>query len=607
MASRLTKAQRKANEGLLKRLDAAPDGEALAELAEEFFTEFVPPGHNQAAYSTHCTPLGAARQVVEIAKPRKDARCLDLCAGLGVFAFALVEGGVTPGQITAVELAPTLHEIGSRLTPEVEWLEHNAFEVAFWGSRFGDYDLIVGNPPWGQSKGRKRYSSNDERFGSLLLAGDGNGAAPSIAEAMALEVALRLMRPGGRGVFLLPPTAFKGPAWQRYEREMARYEAKRKVKVIDVDFATAGQSAALVQIWRSEELFDFEPSLHPVPLVPAAAEDHYVVERMTEAVRSLAVSGIEPEKMTRFQPPAKTLIENDLCIEMGLSSVMANAAAIFDLVAIVDEEILSAIERHGLSKALDLDNCFSMIGPGAFPGYNPALYRAHVIELLERVAAGEDTRPATAAEVFLGLMVSLHQLSPEQMILAFRLCAKVAPRLAAEMERNGDIDDFAKSSERAVLARYPDADPGEADVLWRKHRKDLAVEDRVLPKDKYISGVLMRYLREHFSHDPQDVAAVQGMIDYLHKREQALYLQLRTTEPGVEPYGKTRDEMRRCADRRRDLLVLLGEPTDDVDCVIEAYSEPVATEPVETPDELDPPPMIVPPVEPVQLSMILDI
>jgi hypothetical protein len=170
------------------------------------------------------------------------------------------------------------------------------------------------------------------------------------------------------------------------------------------------------------------------------------------------------------------------------------------------------------------------------------------------------------------------------------------------MERNGDIDDFARSSERAVLGRYPDADPGEADVLWHKYRHDLAVDDRVLSEGKYVSGVLMRYLREHFSHSPEDEAAVQGMIDYLLDREKALYLQFRTLTPKVEPWGKVRDEMYRCANRRHDLLTLLGLPMDDVDCVIEAYSQSV-----ETFTKPEPPPVVVPPVEPIQLSLVLEI
>jgi hypothetical protein len=97
------------------------------------------------------------------------------------------------------------------------------------------------------------------------------------------------------------------------------------------------------------------------------------------------------------------------------------------------------------------------------------------------------------------------------------------------------------------------------------------------------------------------------MIDYLLGREKALYLQLRTLTPGVEPWGRVRDELYRCANRRRDLLTLLGQPTDDVDCVIEAYSQPVVAQPVETPDEPDPPPVVVLPVEPVQLSLVLEI
>jgi hypothetical protein len=604
MTSGLSKAQQKANGDLLARLDASPTGDALVELAEEFFAGFVPPGHNQAAYSTHCTPLLTARYVVDVAQPCKDDRCLDLCAGLGIFAYALVDGGVTPEQITAVELASTLYGIGSRLTPEVAWVQGNAFEVAFWEPYTGVFDLVIGNPPWGQSKGRTPYAPGDTRFGPLLLAGDGNGTAPAIAEAMALEVALRVLRPGGRGAFLLPPTAFQGPAWQRYERELARFEAKRRVKVIDVDFATAGQSAALVQIWRGEEPFDFQPSLHPVPVVPSQ-EAPDPIARMTTVMQALATPGIDPEKMNLYQPRVQKLAQNELCVKMGFSSVLASFASAFDLIEIIEEEILAAIERHGLAKALDLDNCFSMIDIGPFGDFNPALFRAHTIELLERVAAGEDTRPATAAEVWLGLMVSLETLSPEQMILAFRLCAQVAPGFAARMERDTGVD-FAEDCQRAVLGRYPDTDPGEADVLWYKFRQDLAVADRVLREDKYLSGVFLHHLEDTFSHSPEDVAAVRGLIDYLHGREQELRARLSELTPGVEPWGEVREELRSFAWRRADLLRVLGEPTGDADRVAEECSRPVAARPVEAPGE-PASPAVIPPAAPVQLSLVLEI
>jgi hypothetical protein len=570
----LSAVQRKTNQDLLARLDAHPNGDALAALGEEFLTRYVPPGHNQMAYSTHCTPLDAARDVVQMAAPASDDVCIDLCAGLGPFAFTLAEYGVGVRGISAVEIAPTLYGIGSRLTPDVQWVNANAFEVAFWGPRQGAYDLVIGNPPWGLSKGRKRYGPEDGRFGSLILAGSGNGTGPSIAEAMALEVALRLLKPGGRVLFLLPPTALQGSHWERYERELGPYEADRHVQVIDVDFATAGSSAALVEVWRNERSFEVQTSAHPVLIVPA--EDNVdPIARMSAILKDMETPGVKSERKTRFQPQVQRMIDNELCIEMGFSAFLSSFASVFDLIDILETETQAAIERHGLSKALDLDNCFSMIGVEPFCDFNPALYRAHVIELLERVAAEEDTRPATAAEIFLGLTVSLQHLSPEQMILAFHLFPKVAPALVAKMEREEGIDDFVADSVRALLQHYPDADPREADVLWHKYRQDLAVSGRTLPEERRLSGVFFRRLERSFAGDPGDVEAIEGMIAYLHGRELALRTALGDLVAGSEEWLRKRDELCSCVCRRRDLLKLLGQRTDDADRIIEWCSSPV--------------------------------
>jgi DNA mismatch repair protein MutS len=119
----------------------------------------------------------------------------------------------------------------------------------------GQFDLVIGNPPWGKTKGRAVWSPEDTRFGDFILAGDGNGRKAATAEAMALESALRVLRPGGKIVFLLPAMAFETRGWARYNRDVGPYEASREFFPFDVTFARTKVSAGLATIIRNDTPF----------------------------------------------------------------------------------------------------------------------------------------------------------------------------------------------------------------------------------------------------------------------------------------------------------------------------------------------------------------
>ncbi|UUV32155.1 hypothetical protein NQK81_01520 [Amycolatopsis roodepoortensis] len=75
-------------------------------------------------------------------------------------------------------------------------------------------------------------------------------------------------------------------------------------------------------------------------------------------------------------------------------------AQAFDLLRLAEDEIVQARSRHPLHNDL-LHHSFSLLAPNfALERMRfEIVYRAHCRELLDRVAAGEDTRPGTAAEV----------------------------------------------------------------------------------------------------------------------------------------------------------------------------------------------------------------
>jgi len=92
---------------------------------------------------------------------------------------------------------------------------------------------------------------------------------------------------------------------------------------------------------------------------------------------------------------ASVMIPQEL-LPHALASRLQN---FFDLVAIAEEEIAAAIQRYP-QQAVALWDQFKMLSPSAaLSRLTSQVYRAHCRELLERVAAGEDTRPATLAEI----------------------------------------------------------------------------------------------------------------------------------------------------------------------------------------------------------------
>jgi len=75
-------------------------------------------------------------------------------------------------------------------------------------------------------------------------------------------------------------------------------------------------------------------------------------------------------------------------------------AEVFDLLDLAEDEISKARSRHPLHKDL-LHHSSSLLTPNLSLECmeSELVYRAHCHEILDRVAAGEDTRPGTAAEV----------------------------------------------------------------------------------------------------------------------------------------------------------------------------------------------------------------
>ena len=123
---------------------------------------------------------------------------------------------------------------------------------------------------------------------------------------------------------------------------------------------------------------------------------------------------------------------------------------LFDLMGIAEEEIEAAQKRfHEPVGKGDgpIWNSFNLLVPTESV-MTEKLYRAHVQELLDRVGDGEDTRPATKAEM-LGVLAIMSQeapLPPSATGLYFKLMSHLFPEFADEVleETNRTVGDYER-------------------------------------------------------------------------------------------------------------------------------------------------------------------
>ncbi|MFB7378591.1 hypothetical protein ACFC6U_27855 [Kitasatospora purpeofusca] len=103
--------------------------------------------------------------------------------------------------------------------------------------------------------------------------------------------------------------------------------------------------------------------------------------------------------------------------------------SLFDTMEWAEEEIEAARQRHQETARGPLWRSFSLATPTLDLLMNERLYRVHVRELLERVATGRDTRPATDAEMMIGLLESSLQspLTSSAACLYMRIFARALP------------------------------------------------------------------------------------------------------------------------------------------------------------------------------------
>lgn len=149
-----------------------------------------------------------------------------------------------------------------------------------------------------------------------------------------------------------------------------------------------------------------------------------------------------------------------------LDAVDREWSPVADMIQWGEDEIHRAQQHHpGIADLLH--HSFSLLRPTHDRMSTEFVYRGHARELLRRLAHGEDTRPATAAEIVLALGQASHTapLNDTGVGLLFRMWHEAFPE-------HGDIDPHHEHRETLHGHRIDDA---EAET-----RAKLAVPDRQL-------------------------------------------------------------------------------------------------------------------------------
>ena len=94
---------------------------------------------------------------------------------------------------------------------------------------------------------------------------------------------------------------------------------------------------------------------------------------------------------------------NELTALEGDAAFWEQVGNTFKFIEVAEEEIARAQHRYP-EQAAHLHRTFSFLRPDHFINYHPTIYRHHCRELLERIAAGADTRPGTLAEAAIAIM-----------------------------------------------------------------------------------------------------------------------------------------------------------------------------------------------------------
>lgn len=152
----------------------------------------LPKGFNGGAFFT---PTHVAKFMWAVLKPRlpKAPKVLEPAAGAGVF----LEHAPADAEITAIELNPTSAKVISLIYPHANVIQGNAI----LHNRENYYDVVIGNPPYGETITIK---TDEGDFSDWMTLSKRKNEWRGKSEAVFIEHAIRNTKPGGYIAFILP-------------------------------------------------------------------------------------------------------------------------------------------------------------------------------------------------------------------------------------------------------------------------------------------------------------------------------------------------------------------------------------------------------------------
>lgn len=130
-----------------------------------------------------------------------------------------------------------------------------------------------------------------------------------------------------------------------------------------------------------------------------------------------------------------------LMLETLVDTLHDEMSSVFARMDIAEQEIEKSQARHRETGRGKLWGSFHLLKA---PLENEIIYRVHCREILDRVAAGTDTRPATDAEMINALRAAsrVSPLSSAAACLYFRITARSFPGLWAKAGDNTDLRSY---------------------------------------------------------------------------------------------------------------------------------------------------------------------
>ena len=124
--------------------------------------------HINSAAGAFFTPIGLARDFsIEV----HGRRIVDLCAGIGGLARAVLESRRDRVEMVCVEINPDYAAVGRKVVPEAEWIVADILHLP----DIGRFDCAISNPPFGSTKrngSAPRYSGQAFEYHLIDIASD---------------------------------------------------------------------------------------------------------------------------------------------------------------------------------------------------------------------------------------------------------------------------------------------------------------------------------------------------------------------------------------------------------------------------------------------------